>query len=132
MQIVENPKTNRARLKKDNLEHGTALDVAKQASDRLAGPQGGYFGKFTTKSISEAEANGLLVATVTFGCTVYETLSAVISGDLSGSWTEVPFVRISDLSDWLSGWMDDHPPSVDLSGYFPLNLDSSLSIEMGA
>lgn len=38
IQIVENPIINRARLKKAGLEHGTCLDVAKQASDRLAGP----------------------------------------------------------------------------------------------
>lgn len=38
IQIVENPIINRSRLKKAGLDHGTALDVAKQASDRLAGP----------------------------------------------------------------------------------------------
>ena len=104
--------------------------MAKQASDRLAGPQGGYFGKFTTKKIQEAEQGGLLVCTATFGCTVYEKLDAVLSGDLSGNWVEVPFVRVDALSAWLSSWIDEHPPT--LSGYFPLSLSSSLSVEMGA
>ena len=114
IQIVENPIINRARLKKAGLEHGTALDVAKAASDRLSGPQGGYFGKFTTKRIQESEVGGLLVVTATFGCTVYDRLSAVPSGDISGHWVEVPFVRISDLSGWLSSWIS---ANVDLEPY---------------
>lgn len=97
------------------------MDIAKQASDRLAGPQGGYFGKFTTKRIQEAAVDGLLVVTATFGCTVYETLSAVISGDLSGSWVEVPFVRMSELSDWIDDYLSSHMPQVDVSGYLPLS-----------
>lgn len=114
LQIVENPPVNRARLKKEDKKFGTALDVAKAASDRLAGPQGGYFGKFTTKEIRESEQAGLLVCTVTFGCTVYEKLDAVISGDLSGHWVEVPFVRIDDLSSWLSTWISGHMPDISV------------------
>lgn len=114
LQIVENPIINRARLKKAGLEHGTALDVAKAASDRLSGPQGGYFGKFTTKRIQESEVGGLLVVTATFGCTVYDRLSAVPSGDISGHWVEVPFVRIDALSSWLSSWISANI-SVDVS-----------------
>ena len=95
------------------------MDIAKQASDRLAGPQGGYFGKFTTKRIQEAAVDGLLVVTATFGCTVYETLSAVISGDLSGSWVEVPFVRMSELSDWIDDYLSGHMPPIE--GYLPLS-----------
>ena len=116
---MENPIINRARLKKAGLEHGTGLDVVKQASDRLAGPQGGYFGQFTTKRIQEAEQSGLLVVTATFGCTVYETLSAVISGDLSGNWVEVPFVRMSELSDWIDDYLSGHMPPIE--GYLPLS-----------
>lgn len=101
------------------LDHGTALDVAKQASDRLAGPQGGYFGQFTTKKIQEAEQGGLLVCTATFGCTVYERLDAVISGDLSGNWTEVPFVRMSELSAWIDDYLSGHMPAME--GYLPLS-----------
>ena len=121
LQIVENPVVNRPRLKRDNLDHGTAMDIAKQASDRLAGPQGGYFGKFTTKRIQEAEQSGLLVVTATFGCTVYETLSAVLSGDLSGNWVEVPFVRMSELSDWIDDYLSTHVPVPEVSGYLPLS-----------
>ncbi len=118
IQIVENPIINRARLKKAGLEHGTALDVAKAASDRLSGPQGGYFGKFTTKRIQESEVGGLLVVTATFGCTVYDRLSAVPSGDISGHWVEVPFVRISDLSGWLEDWLSGNiSVDVDLTDY---------------
>lgn len=97
------------------------MDIAKQASDRLAGPQGGYFGKFTTKRIQEAEQSGLLVVTATFGCTVYETLSAVISGDISGHWVEVPFVRMSELSDWIDDYLSSHMPTPVVSGYLPLS-----------
>lgn len=115
---MENPPVNRARVKKEQKQFGTALDVAKAASDRLAGPQGGYFGKFTTKEIRESEQSGLLVCTVTFGCTVYEKLDAVISGDLSGNWVEVPFVRISDLSGWLDDWLSSNISAiVDLEPY---------------
>ena len=121
LQIVENPVVNRPRLKRDNLDHGTAMDIAKQASDRLAGPQGGYFGKFTTKRIQEAEQSGLLVVTATFGCTVYETLSAVISGDISGHWVEVPFVRMSELSGWIDDYLSTHMPVPEISGYLPLS-----------
>lgn len=116
---MENPIINRARLKKAGLEHGTGLDVVKQASDRLAGPQGGYFGQFTTKRIQEAEQGGLLVCTATFGCTVYEKLDAVISGDLSGNWVEVPFVRTSELSDYIDDYLSTHMPAVE--GYLPLS-----------
>lgn len=116
---MENPIINRARLKKAGLEHGTGLDVVKQASDRLAGPQGGYFGQFTTKRIQEAEQGGLLVCTATFGCTVYEKLDAVISGDLSGKWVEVPFVRTSELSDYIDDYLSTHMPAMD--GYLPLS-----------
>lgn len=134
LQIVESPEVHRAWLKKEGLDYGTALDVAKAASDRLAGPQGGYFGKFTTKNIEEGRTSlfgtDYLVARVVFGCTVYETLSAVISGDLSGNWVEVPFVRVSELSDWIDDYLSAHPPSME--GYFPLNLTSGLSVEMGA
>ena len=119
IQIVENPIINRARLKKAGLEHGTCLDVAKQASDRLAGPQGGYFGQFTTKRIQESESGGLLVCTATFGCTVYERLDAVLSGDLSGKWVEVPFVRTSELSDYIDDYLSAHMPAVE--GYLPLS-----------
>ena len=97
------------------------MDIAKQASDRLAGPQGGYFGKFTTKRIQEAAVDGLLVVTATFGCTVYETLSAVISGDISGHWVEVPFVRMSELSDWIDDYLSTHVPVPEVSGYLPLS-----------
>lgn len=116
---MENPIINRARLKKAGLEHGTGLDVVKQASDRLAGPQGGYFGQFTTKRIQEAEQGGLLVCTATFGCTVYERLDAVISGDLSGKWVEVPFVRTSELSDYIDNYLSTHMPAIE--GYLPLS-----------
>ena len=116
---MENPIINRARLKKAGLEHGTGLDVVKQASDRLAGPQGGYFGQFTTKRIQEAEQGGLLVCTATFGCTVYERLDAVISGDLSGNWVEVPFVRTSELSDYIDDYLSTHMPAIE--GYLPLS-----------
>ena len=119
IQIVENPIINRARLKKAGLEHGTCLDVAKQASDRLAGPQGGYFGQFTTKRIRESESGGLLVCTATFGCTVYERLDAVLSGDLSGKWVEVPFVRTSELSDYIDDYLSTHMPAIE--GYLPLS-----------
>ena len=93
--------------------------MAKQASDRLAGPQGGYFGQFTTKKIQEAEQGGLLVCTATFGCTVYERLDAVLSGDLSGKWVEVPFVRTSELSDYINDYLSTHMPAMD--GYLPLS-----------
>lgn len=132
LQIVENPVVHRPWLKKNGLAHGTGLDVAKAASDRLAGPQGGHFGQFTTKRIQEAEQSGLLVVTATFGCTVYETLSAVPSGDISGHWTEVPFVRMSELSDWIDDYLSSHMPQVDVSGYLPLSGgEMSGSIDMG-
>lgn len=121
LQIVENPVVRRPWLKKNSLAYGTGLDVAKAASDRLAGPQGGHFGQFTTKRIQEAEQSGLLVVTATFGCTVYETLSAVPSGDISGHWVEVPFVRISDLSDWIDEYISGHVPVPSISGYLPLS-----------
>jgi len=128
VQIVENPIINRARLKKAGLDHGTALDVAKQASDRLAGPQGGYFGQFTTKKIQEAEQGGLLVCTATFGCTVYEKLDAVLSGDLSGNWVEVPFVRTSELSDYIDDYLSTHMPAMD--GYLPLSTTTTQTLQI--
>lgn len=59
------------------------------------------------------------MVTATFGCTVYETLSAVPSGDISGNWVEVPFVRISDLSDWIDDYLSGHMPPIE--GYLPLS-----------
>ena len=50
---------------------------------------------------------------------MYERLDAVISGDLSGKWVEVPFVRTSELSDYIDDYLSTHMPAVE--GYLPLS-----------
>lgn len=103
---------NRARLKKQNLSCGTALDICTRASDLLAGPQSGHYGEFTTRSIEEGEDSGLIVAKAIFGCTLYHQISGVISSDLSGHKLEIPFVTKGEISGlvsdvhYLSGLVD--------------------------
>lgn len=43
----------------------------------------------------------------------------MISGDLSGKWVEVPFVRTSELSDYIDDYLSTHMPAVE--GYLPLS-----------
>lgn len=129
LQIVENPPVHRAWMKKRGHTKGTGLDVARQASERLAGPQGGHYGQFTTKTMEEAEREGLVVTTVSFGATVFEDyLSAFPSCDVSGSWSLVPFVRMSDLSDWLEEYLSCEWNR--LSGYMPLDMSGDMNIRM--
>ena len=129
LQIVENPPVHRAWMKKRGHTKGTGLDVARQASERLAGPQGGHYGQFTTKTMEEAEREGLVVTTVSFGATVFEDyLSAFPSCDVSGSWSLVPFVKMSDLSDWLEEYLSCEWNR--LSNYMPLDMSGDMNIRM--
>lgn len=43
----------------------------------------------------------------------------MISGDLSGKWVEVPFVRTSELSDYIDNYLSTHMPAIE--GYLPLS-----------
>lgn len=120
LQIVENPSVHRAWMRKLGREKGTGLDVARRASEVLAGPQSGHYGEFTTKSMDESEQDGLVVTTVSFGATVFENYaSAFPSCDTSGFWQMVPFVKLDDLSSWI----EEHISSMPfLSAYMPLNM----------
>lgn len=118
VQCLENPIVNRARLKKEGKTAGTALDVAVQVQRRLAGPQGGNYGRFTSKGIEQKEMDGLLAAEAIFQCTVYSDQPPT-SCDISGNWCEIPYIRISDLSDFIDGYLSTHMPAMD--GYLPLS-----------
>lgn len=102
IQVVENTIINRARLKKEGKEFGTALDVASKASDVLAGPQSGHFGEFTTKRIEQGEDGNLVVAKSVFGTTMYKQVDGIIEWDEEGHKVEIPFVtkeQIKNLED---------------------------------
>ena len=102
IQVVENTIINRARLKKEGKEFGTALDVASKASDILAGPQSGHFGEFTTKRIEQGEDGNLVVAKAVFGTTMYKQVDGIIEWDDEGHKVEIPFVtkeQIKNLED---------------------------------
>ena len=102
IQVVENTIINRARLKKEGKEFGTALDVASKASDILAGPQSGHFGEFTTKRIEQGEDGNLVVAKAVFGTTMYKQVDGIIEWDDNGHKVEIPFVtkeQIKNLED---------------------------------
>lgn len=102
IQVVENTIINRARLKKEGKEFGTALDVASKASDILAGPQSGHFGEFTTKRIEQGEDGNLVVAKAVFGTTMYKQVDGIIEWDDNGNKVEIPFVtkeQIKNLED---------------------------------
>ena len=102
IQVVENTIINRARLKKEGKEFGTALDVASKASDILAGPQSGHFGEFTTKRIEQGEDGNLVVAKSVFGTTMYKQVEGIIEWDEEGHKVEIPFVtkeQIKNLED---------------------------------
>lgn len=102
IQVVENTIINRARLKKEGKEFGTALDVASKASDILAGPQSGHFGEFTTKRIEQGEDGNLVVAKSVFGTTMYKQVEGIIEWDNEGHKVEIPFVtkeQIKNLED---------------------------------
>ena len=102
IQVVENTIINRARLKKEGKEFGTALDVASKASDILAGPQSGHFGEFTTKRIEQGEDGNLVVAKSVFGTTMYKQVEGIIEWDDEGHKVEIPFVtkeQIKNLED---------------------------------
>ena len=102
IQVVENTIINRARLKKEGKEFGTALDVASKASDILAGPQSGHFGEFTTKRIEQGEDGNLVVAKAVFGTTMYKQVDGIIEWDDEGNKVEIPFVtkeQIKNLED---------------------------------
>ena len=102
IQVVENTIINRARLKKEGKEFGTALDVASKASDILAGPQSGHFGEFTTKRIEQGEDGNLVVAKSVFGTTMYKQVDGIIEWDDEGNKVEIPFVtkeQIKNLED---------------------------------
>ena len=102
IQVVENTNINRARLKKEGKEFGTALDVASKASDILAGPQSGHFGEFTTKRIEQGEDGNLVVAKSVFGTTMYKQVDGIIEWDDEGHKVEIPFVtkeQIKNLED---------------------------------
>ena len=102
IQVVENTNINRARLKKEGKEFGTALDVASKASDILAGPQSGHFGEFTTKRIEQGEDGNLVVAKSVFGTTMYKQVEGIIEWDDEGHKVEIPFVtkeQIKNLED---------------------------------
>ena len=102
IQVVENTIINRARLKKEGKEFGTALDVASKASDILAGPQSGHFGEFTTKRIEQGEDGNLVVAKSVFGTTMYKQVDGIIEWDDEGHKVEIPFVtkeQIKNLED---------------------------------
>ena len=102
IQVVENTIINRARLKKEGKEFGTALDVASKASDILSGPQSGHFGEFTTKRIEQGEDGNLVVAKSVFGTTMYKQVDGIIEWDDEGHKVEIPFVtkeQIKNLED---------------------------------
>lgn len=102
IQVVENTIINRARLKKEGKEFGTALDVASKASDILAGPQSGHYGEFTTKRIEQGEDGNLVVAKSVFGTTMYKQVEGIIEWDEEGHKVEIPFVtkeQIKNLED---------------------------------
>ena len=102
IQVVENTIINRAILKKEGKEFGTALDVASKASDILAGPQSGHFGEFTTKRIEQGEDGNLVVAKAVFGTTMYKQVDGIIEWDDEGHKVEIPFVtkeQIKNLED---------------------------------
>lgn len=99
IQVVENTIINRARLKKEGKEFGTALDVASKASDILAGPQSGHFGEFTTKRIEQGEDGNLVVAKAVFGTTMYKQVDGIIEWDDNGHKVEIPFVTKEQIKN---------------------------------
>lgn len=99
IQVVENTIINRARLKKEGKEFGTALDVASKASDILAGPQSGHFGEFTTKRIEQGEDGNLVVAKSVFGTTMYKQVDGIIEWDDEGHKVEIPFVTKEQIKN---------------------------------
>lgn len=106
LQIVENTTINRARLKKNNLSAGTALDVALKAADALAGPQSGHYGEFTTRKIEQGEDGSLIVVKAQFNTTMYKEISGIISTDISGNRVEIPFVTHSEVSGLINSVED--------------------------
>ena len=64
LQILENPIINRARLKKQGLASGTAVDIALQAADALAKPGSSSIPRYSIDTISQTTQDGLLLVTV--------------------------------------------------------------------
>lgn len=54
VEFIENPSINRARLKKQGLESGTAMDLALDAANELCRPTSYSFPKFGQMTISES------------------------------------------------------------------------------
>lgn len=64
IQILENPLINRARLKKQGLTSGTAMDLALQAADALAQPYSYNVPRFSVDTISQTTQDSLVLVTV--------------------------------------------------------------------
>ena len=64
IQILENPIINRARLKKQGLTSGTAMDLALQAADALAQPYSYNVPRFSVDTISQTIQDNLVLVTV--------------------------------------------------------------------
>lgn len=64
IQILENPIINRARLKKQGLTSGTAMDLALQAADALAQPRSYNVPRYSVDTISQTTQDGLVLVTV--------------------------------------------------------------------
>lgn len=54
VEFIENPSINRARLKKQGLMSGTAMDLALEAANTLCQPYSYNFPKFGQMTISES------------------------------------------------------------------------------
>lgn len=89
MLVVENPMINRARLKKEKLENGTATDISYRIFETLGGPQGGHFGLFCPKTFEVGEDGGLVVSKCRFSCQFNNEIDGVIEKETK---VKIPFV----------------------------------------
>lgn len=64
IQILENPIINRARLKKQGLTSGTAMDLALQAADALAQPYSFNVPRFSVDTISQTTQDAHVLVTL--------------------------------------------------------------------
>lgn len=87
--VVENPMINRARLKKEELEYGTATDISYRIFETLGGPQGGHFGLFCPKTFEVGEDGGLVVSKCRFSCQFNNEIDGVIEKETK---VKIPFV----------------------------------------
>lgn len=97
--VVENPSVNRPRLKKLEIDGGTATDIGYRILEALGGPQSGHFGEFCPKTFEIGENSSLVVAKCRFSCMFRNNIDGVIDPETK---VKIPFVTHVEIEGLIS------------------------------